>query len=321
MPTATATAIASAPDQAHPAPQRPAVPPQYAPTNGSTPRASTGSQAPPQVTIELPPDAEPDYQPPPIDLTADVGDGRRQRHGAGRRQHAAAERAGRGPPLMRTYGQAKEFAQQQHRSGSASWHNMCQMFSRQCVGAPSFGSSAREAFNRIPAEQRHTSSPPPAGSIAYYGFRDHGFGHAVFAVSGGFVWSNDILRTGHIDRVRWDVFPSRWRLPYRGWISACPGGELPVQDKDAPPTYRQGRRVYGSRMRFAQDDSDSVWNLQVALAARGFEFENGPTGYYGVHTRQAVAVFQRRRGWTGSDADGIAGPGTVAALGLLWVDE
>jgi hypothetical protein len=64
---------------------------------------------------------------------------------------------------MRTYGQAKEFAQQQHRSGSASWHNMCQMFSRQCVGAPPFGSSAREAFNRIPAEQRHTSSPPPAG--------------------------------------------------------------------------------------------------------------------------------------------------------------
>ena len=47
------------------------------------------------------------------------------------------------------------------------------------------------------------------------------FGHAVFAVNGGFVWSNDILRRGHIDRVRWDVFPSRWRLPYRGWISAC----------------------------------------------------------------------------------------------------
>jgi hypothetical protein len=27
------------------------------------------------MTIELPPDAEPEYQPPPIDLTADVGDG------------------------------------------------------------------------------------------------------------------------------------------------------------------------------------------------------------------------------------------------------
>ena len=28
----------------------------------------------PQVTIELPPDAEPEYQPPPIDLTEDVDD-------------------------------------------------------------------------------------------------------------------------------------------------------------------------------------------------------------------------------------------------------
>ena len=74
VPTATATAIAAAPDQAHPAPQAPAVPPQYAPTNGSTPAAAPAPAAP-QMTIELPPDAEPEYQPPPIDLTADVGDG------------------------------------------------------------------------------------------------------------------------------------------------------------------------------------------------------------------------------------------------------
>jgi hypothetical protein len=221
---------------------------------------------------------------------------------------------------MRTFEQAKEFAQQQHRSGSGSWHNLCQLFSRQCVGAAPFGASARDAFNATSTQARHTTTPPPAGSIAYYGFQDHGAGHAVFAVNGGFVWSNDILRSGHIDRVRWDVFVSRWRLPYRGWISACPTGELPVQRHDDGPTYRQGKRVYRSRMRLDQDDSDSVWNLQVALIARGFEFENGPTGYYGHHTRRSVAAFQRRRGWTGSDADGLAGPGTIAKLGLVWVD-
>ena len=74
VPTATATAIASAPEQAQPAPSgASAVPQQYAPTNGSTPSASPPSAAP-QVTIELPPDAEPEYQPPPIDLTEDVDD-------------------------------------------------------------------------------------------------------------------------------------------------------------------------------------------------------------------------------------------------------
>lgn len=221
---------------------------------------------------------------------------------------------------MRTYVQAKEFAQQQHRSGSSAWFRQCQMFSRQCVGSPAFGASAREAFNGTPEEHRHESQPPPAGSIAYYGFPGSGAGHAVFVVHGGHVWSNDIVRRGHIDRVRWDVFPSRWALPYRGWISATPFGELPVQRRDEGPTYRQGKRVFRSRMRLDQEDSDSVWNLQVALISRGFEFADGPTGYYGNHTRACVATFQRRRGWSGADADGIAGPATVAKLGLVWVD-
>jgi hypothetical protein len=70
VPTATATAIAAAPEQAQPAPRAPAVPPQYAPTNGSTPAAQPAAAAT-LVTIELPPDAEPEYQPPPIDLTDD----------------------------------------------------------------------------------------------------------------------------------------------------------------------------------------------------------------------------------------------------------
>lgn len=223
---------------------------------------------------------------------------------------------------MRTLEQAKEFAKQQHARAAIDWTRKCQMFARQCVGAPSFGATAREAFNGIADEHKHESFPPPAGSIAYYGFRDRDAGHAVFAVPGGFVWSTDILRPGQIDRVKWDVFVhGRWKLPYRGWISACPAGQLPVQALDQEPTYRQGRRVYRSKMRLGQDDSDSVWNIQVALIARGFDFENGPSGYYGKHTRDCVAAFQRRKGWTGANADGIAGPVTVDRLGLVWVDE
>lgn len=223
---------------------------------------------------------------------------------------------------MRTFAEAKEFAQQEHRDGrSHNWYRLCQVFARQCVGAPPFGASAREAFNNQPAARRHTSSPPPAGSIAYYGFPDRGAGHAVFAVHGGFVWSNDILRAGKIDRVQWDVFVSRWRLPYRGWIDACPAGELPVQRGRPAESYRQRKRVYAEKMRFGQDDSHSVWNLQVALMVRGFAFQNGPTGYYGTHTRVSCAAFQRRCGWSWRDADGLAGPGTIERLGLIWVED
>jgi hypothetical protein len=66
VPTATATAIAAGPEQPQPAPSSPSVPPQYAPSNGSAPPAQAAPSAT-QVTIELPPDTEPEYQPPPID--------------------------------------------------------------------------------------------------------------------------------------------------------------------------------------------------------------------------------------------------------------
>jgi hypothetical protein len=219
---------------------------------------------------------------------------------------------------MRDFEHAKDFALTEHEHPSRSWFNCCQIFSRQCVGSPPFGESARLAFNSIPTADKHDTFPPPAGSIAYYGFSDHGSGHAVFVVEGGNVWSNDILRRGQIDRVRWDVFPSRWRLPYRGWIASCPAGELPVQQQDGQGvTFRQRKQVYRSKMHFRQPDSDSVWNLQVALMARGLL--ESPTGFYGRKTLAACSAFQRRQGWTGRNADGIAGPETVRRLGLVWV--
>lgn len=235
---------------------------------------------------------------------------------------------------MRTFQQAKAFAERQHVRPTARpprrWFNRCQGFARQCIGSVPFGISARLAFNAIPAEHRHTSSPPPPGSIAYYGFSNRGFGHAVFVVEGGYVWSNDIKRRGMIDRVKWDVFKRRWGLPYRGWIDWCPSGPLPVQRGASAGSggkprgggrFRQGKKVYRSKMRYNQADSDSVWNLQVALIAKGYAFGDGPTGYYGKHTRDMVAAFQRKQGWKGKGADGIAGPLTVRKLGLIWVDK
>jgi murein L,D-transpeptidase YcbB/YkuD len=60
-------------------------------------------------------------------------------------------------------------------------------------------------------------------------------------------------------------------------------------------------------------DSDSVRNLQSALAIP-------TTGDYDSETIAACAAWQRAQGWTGSDADGIAGPATIRKLGLTWVE-
>lgn len=84
------------------------------------------------------------------------------------------------------------------------------------------------------------------------------------------------------------------------------------------PVYRQNRDVWSSKMRRGQSNSNSVWNLQSALLAHGFSIPDGPTMFYGAQTQAAVAAYQRSQGWTGSDADGIAGRTSVTRLGLNW---
>ena len=59
--------------------------------------------------------------------------------------------------------------------------------------------------------------------------------------------------------------------------------------------------------------------LQKALISAGFAIPAGATGNYGPQTTSAVAAFQRAQGWSGSEADGIAGPETLRRLGVSTV--
>jgi murein DD-endopeptidase MepM/ murein hydrolase activator NlpD len=86
------------------------------------------------------------------------------------------------------------------------------------------------------------------------------------------------------------------------------------------PTLFQGGKVYASKMAANVEDSDSVRNLQLRLNDRigaGLPV----TGFYGPATIQACRTFQQSQGWTGANADGIAGPTTIHRLGLVWVED
>jgi peptidoglycan hydrolase-like protein with peptidoglycan-binding domain len=63
--------------------------------------------------------------------------------------------------------------------------------------------------------------------------------------------------------------------------------------------------------------SVQVYYLQEALVDRGFDIPAGPTGYFGPRTEAAVKAFQRSQGWSGKDADGVPGTGTLRKLGLI----
>lgn len=97
---------------------------------------------------------------------------------------------------------------------------------------------------------------------------------------------------------------------------------LPAPKPPAPthPAFKQGRKVYRSKMRPGQQNSASVWNVRAALIRKGYKSVS-PGDDYTAAVRDAVAHFQRRQGWTGGDANGIVGPVTCKRLGLVWVQD
>lgn len=232
---------------------------------------------------------------------------------------------------MRTYAGMVAFCEAQHvhptgpRSGGL-WNGMCQGFAREAVGAAPWAASALKAWFSIPATHRH-SGFPRAGGIAYYDtasvpdYRD--FGHATPIVENGYVWSTDALRAGKVDKVPYTFFAAHWGMRYLGWIDWTPSGLIrlkPTAPAPAPQpvlAYRQGKQVFSSKMHVGQANSDSVWNLTLALRAHGVNVAVG-TAFTSV-VRNAVGVFQRSRGWSGAGADGIPGPQTIHDLGLIWV--
>ena len=62
--------------------------------------------------------------------------------------------------------------------------------------------------------------------------------------------------------------------------------------------------------------TEQTTRLQRALISAGYSIPAGATGKYGAQTTAAVAAFQRAQGWSGSQADGIAGPETLRRLGV-----
>lgn len=228
---------------------------------------------------------------------------------------------------MRTYPQAVAYAQACHANPPsyvrATGH--CQQFARSCVGAAGWADSAILAWHDIPATHRH-SGFPRAGSVAYFDRPDipdnHEFGHAVFVIEKGNVWSTDALHSGRVDIVPYTWFAAHWGMRYLGWIDWTPSGLIRLAPSVVVPTpalaYRQGKKVFSSKMHVGQANSDSVWNVILALRAHGYP--TLPIGDdFTSQVRNAVGAFQRRQHWSGQDANGIPGPETVRRLGLVWV--
>lgn len=165
---------------------------------------------------------------------------------------------------MRTYKAAKAYAESQRKNPTQNWYNLCQKFSRNCVGADVFGGTAYSAWLSIPSEHRHSSSPPPPGSLAYYVSPSlTGAGHVVFVVEDGKVYSNDLKRRGMIDLCHYMDPVNKWGMKYLGWIDWTPSGAInlkpdkPKEEPDPNPIdnliYEDGMFVFKTHRNKAKD--------------------------------------------------------------------
>lgn len=231
---------------------------------------------------------------------------------------------------MRNFEQAQAYAEYQRRHNLGGWHNQCQRFVRSCVGASAWATSARLAFNTTPLKHRHTSFPPPPGSIAYYGSATSGNGHTAFAsTQHGYVYSNDIRRDGKIDLVPWNVFASAWGMRYRGWIDYTPSGWIDLRPAVVTPPkpaaiiiptislarVQKAARVDPPAPMGKKSYPTEVLIVEKALNRAGLLSSKYVDGCYGTVTIDSYKHWQRNLGYTGAAANGIPGLKSLTALG------
>lgn len=212
---------------------------------------------------------------------------------------------------------------------------LCIGVTRMSWGIAPLGASALIAYHaaRDAGHIKVTNAAEvPKGAICYGLHGEHGqayskYGHAWLAKGASQCYSTDYGGTG-----TWTVQQvalTRWTgVSTVTWTNWTPFGMLPLVAIPAPPKpppapgapgWRQGKKIYASKMHLGQQNSDSVWNVTVGLHAHGF----WPYAYsddFGNTLRGAVGNFQRAQGWKGQQADGIPGPLTVQRLGGIYVN-
>jgi len=198
---------------------------------------------------------------------------------------------------------------------------MCEKFVRTAYGLGGYYATAHAHWVAIPAKFKTASgfNAAPAGALLYWSPN-----HTAISVGGGNCASTDILVAGQVDIVPISRIQSAWGLAPYGWARPY-WGNMPLAPTPKPPpapveTYRQSKKVYRSKMKLGQMNSDSVWNVTLALKQKSY-FRGPCVDDYNATVKTDVAAFQRAQGWSGTDADGIVGPQTCSRLGLVWVAD
>lgn len=199
-------------------------------------------------------------------------------------------------------------ARSERNHPTRDWTRDCQQFCRtRFEVGPGFG-TAISAWRG--AEHRHEVAPhnAPYGTIGYFAPPRAGqAGHAVFMVKNGWCYSNDVLVTGRIGRLKAAEIENRW--PGFRWL----GVTYDVNDRliygFAPSVSAAAVRKAQQEHRNHRHGQQVKRELADAVGRHGMNLQ---TDYMGDPMREAVRALQKRLGFT---QNGLIGPRLLGVLG------
>lgn len=223
----------------------------------------------------------------------------------------------------RTGTAAVAWAKHQHDIGASIWFGQCLNFVHQCFKVPAKYGTASIGYDHT--RYRHKSGVPPVGTICWWKGGSHGFGHVAISAGGGYVWSNDVRQQGHIDRVKISSITTNWHQTYMGWTEDVNDVRIWTPPKAIPQHKAVVVDLSNVQEAFKRDHSRpqgkgtheaDVLIVEHALADEGLLSEKWDDDGYAGHLSVAAYVkWQLRCGYTGRDANGIPGQGSLERLG------
>jgi hypothetical protein len=205
----------------------------------------------------------------------------------------------------------------------------CQGVACDIEGVVPFGRSAIIAWHNVP-EAHKIHGKVVAGGMVYFDDPNvadaNEFGHAVFGVESGYVWSTDILKRGRLDLVHYTVITKGWGMRLLGTINSTPTQALhmaPVAPPVTKPAVSLAATIAAARLDPARPQGavtpgskDDVLLVEHALAKVGYMAVSLVDGSFGTITKGAYAAWQRACGYRGLDANGIPGQDSLTKLAV-----
>lgn len=144
--------------------------------------------------------------------------------------------------MTNTFNEAMQWYQHESAHPSQSWLNMCQSSVRHAWGLPGGFSSAWAQWLGADDDDKHPGGNPndaPLGAaLCYKGSSP--YGHIVtkarpFTNHNPAVWSNDLVRSGHLDKVAPTAAVTKWGQKYLGYLTAVNNYDLNLPEVSKSP--------------------------------------------------------------------------------------